>query len=65
MELGLRILQFFNFVYNQGWEGGICWHEKEFHITITCKGNIYSYGQAPTLTAALNECLEGLKKVGF
>lgn len=65
MELGFRLLQFFNFVFKQGWEGGICWHEKEFHVTITGGGNIYSYGQAPTLTAALDECLTGLKKVGF
>lgn len=65
MELGLRLLQFFNFVFVQGWEGGICWHEKEFHVTITGDGNIYSYGQQPTLSAALDECLSGLKKVGF
>lgn len=65
MELGIRILKFFNFIYNQKWQGGICWFEDEFHVTVTCGGNIYSYGQAPTLTAALNECLEGLRKGGI
>lgn len=64
-ELGIRVLNFYNFVFCQGWEGGICWHENEFHVTITCNGNIYSYGEASTLTLALDECLTGLRNGGF
>lgn len=64
-ELGLRILNFFNFIYSQGWEGGICWHENEFHVTVTCNGNIYAYGQEKTLTASLDEVLKDLQNVGI
>jgi len=64
-ELGLRILNFFNFIYSQGWEGSICWFEDEFHVTVTCNGNIYAYGQEPTLTASLDEVLKDLQKVGI
>ena len=65
MELGLRILKFFDFIYRQKWEGSIAYHDGEFHVIVTHDGPIYSYGQAPTLTGALNECLSGFEKVGF
>jgi hypothetical protein len=64
-QLGMRVLNFYNFIYSQGWEGGICWHQNAFHVTITCDGNIYSYGEEPTLTAALDSCIEGLRNGGF
>jgi len=65
LELGNRILEFFNFVYTQGFEAGICWHENEFHVTVTKDGNIYGVGQKSTLTAALDECADGFKRVGM
>lgn len=64
-ELGIRILNFYNFIFVQGWEGSICWHENEFHVTITCNGKIYAYGQKHKLSESLDECLNGLKKGGF
>jgi hypothetical protein len=63
-QLGLRILNFFNFIYSKSWEGSICWHENEFHVTVTSGGNIYAYGQRPTLTEALDEVLSDLRKGG-
>lgn len=65
MNLGNRILDFFNFCYKQGWECGIVWFENEFHVNVNCNGKVYSSGQAPTLTAALDECANGLQKVGI
>ena len=64
-QLGLRILNFFNFIYSQGWEGSICWFENEFHVTVTCDGKIYAYGQEKTLTSSLDEVLKDLQRVGI
>lgn len=65
MDLGTRILMFFEFCFNQGWEGGIAYHEKQFFVTITNDGNIYAIGQNDRLGLALDECVEALKKAGF
>lgn len=66
-ELAERILKFYDFIYRNNLEGGITWHENEFHVTINGKAphSIFSYGLKPTLTAAMDECIEGLKKAGF
>jgi len=64
-QLGMRILNFFNFVYSQGWQGSICWFENEFHVTISCDGNIYAYGQQLKLSDSLDECLQALQNVGI
>ena len=65
MELGNRILNFFNFIYSKGWEGSICWFQNEFHVTVTHGGKTYAYNQFPTLTQALDETLKDLQKVGI
>ena len=65
VELGLRILQFFNFCYVNKLECGISFFENEYHVNATKDGNIYSHGQAKRLTDALNQCSQGFKNVGF
>lgn len=64
-ELGKRILQFFNFCFISGFECGITWYEKEFYVNVSKDGNIYSCGQAATLTDAMDECAAGLQKGGM
>lgn len=66
-ELAQRILNFYEFLYNNNLEGGITWHENEWHVTINGKQphSIFSYGQQKTLTLAMDECIQGLKKAGF
>lgn len=65
LELAKRMLDFYQFVYAQGFEGAICWFENAYHITVSKDGKIYSYGEENTLTLALNSCLDGLQKGGF
>lgn len=67
MELSQRILNFYEFIYKMGWTGSIAWFDNHFHVVIlgSDNRNVYSYGEEPTLTAALDSCLEGLRKAGF
>jgi len=65
MGIGDRILEFFNFCFINNLEHGICYFENEYHVTVSRDGKIYSYGQQKTLTAAMDECGQGLAKGGF
>lgn len=54
MDLNKTVLNFFNFIYCNGFEGSICWFENEFHVITSRHGHIVAYGQAATLTKAID-----------
>lgn len=65
MELEKRIIMFYEFCIRNNLDGGISYFEKEFHVTVTNSGKIYSSGQASILAEALDECSEGFQNIGL
>ena len=66
MNLGERILNFYNFCFLNNFECGISWFENEFHINVTSKGmGVICSAQQKTLSGALDECLHHFRKVGL
>lgn len=60
-----RIINFLRWLWENKYEGGICLYEGEFHATVTDgKGHILCSGLGKTPDAALDEIIEGFKKVG-
>ena len=64
-QLGIRILNFFEFCHKNCFEHGICFYENEYYVNVSKDGKIYSSGQAKTLTEAMDECATGLQKGGM
>lgn len=65
-QLGIRILTFYDFLFRNNLDGSICYHEGQFHVIVNDRqSHIYSIGENPRLTLAMDECSMDLAKVGM